>query len=61
MSYLPNLKPIKVVKCPMCGKPYVVSTLIDVQQDVCPSCLAEAKRNTYPGGKVIGNSGAANG
>jgi endogenous inhibitor of DNA gyrase (YacG/DUF329 family) len=33
------------VKCPICGKPYVIYDMYSGDQSACPACRAEARKN----------------
>jgi len=35
----------QTVKCPICGKPYVVYPYYSGDQSACPKCRAEARKN----------------
>lgn len=34
----------QTIKCPICGKPYVVYSMYAGDQSACPACRAEARR-----------------
>lgn len=38
----------KTVKCPICGDPYVVLSMMAGDQSACPSCRAKARRKMFP-------------
>ena len=38
----------QVVKCKICGKPYIFMPFYAGQQDACPSCVKQAQENTFP-------------
>ena len=35
----------KIVKCPICGKPYVIMSLYAGNQSACPECVRKAEEN----------------
>lgn len=37
----------KIVKCPICGKPYTVYPFYYGDQSACLKCRDEARKNTY--------------
>ena len=39
----------KTVKCKICGKPYKIYMFSSADQSACPSCVAEAERNSSRG------------
>ena len=36
----------KTIKCPICGKPYVVVQYYEGDQSACPECRARARKTT---------------
>ena len=35
----------KTIKCPICGKPYVIFTFYANDQSACPECREEARKH----------------
>lgn len=51
----------QTVKCPICGKPYVVQMFYAGDQSACPSCRAIARRDIKHSHQIIKNGGVING
>lgn len=40
----------KVVKCPICGEPYIIAMYTTANRSACPKCVRRAEKNSENGG-----------